>query len=295
MSGSIPPRPGLAEALAILQSISQIYGKFDADDPTLPAFTIEFQFDRQRLRDLGANHWAEGPTPRYWVETLQRLLKDLGSIYANEARWSAQASAGASVTDCLNFLEFKMQSFRTAAANPVNSVEANLTQRTIQYLKELEERRTMGAFSNPHEARQKADSSRWQWENSQEHEEFLRQQRAQREKTSRQGDYDRAEEGIWESIFKQYADITGKGERGFFGEGYRRPGGQQRQAPPPKLNNIKFWFEVLDINAGATKKEIKAAHRKLAMKCHPDRDGGSHEKMQELNKARDDGLAGARE
>ncbi len=49
------------------------------------------------------------------------------------------------------------------------------------------------------------------------------------------------------------------------------------------------WFQVLGVPATATRVQIEDAHRRLAMKHHPDR-GGSHEQMARINQARDDGL-----
>ena len=54
--------------------------------------------------------------------------------------------------------------------------------------------------------------------------------------------------------------------------------------PPPKQ-----WHEVLGVAKTATVDEITAAHRALAFKHHPDR-GGSHERIAEINHARDTAL-----
>lgn len=47
------------------------------------------------------------------------------------------------------------------------------------------------------------------------------------------------------------------------------------------------WFQVLGVRASATKVEVDAAFKRLAMEAHPDKQGGSHAKMQRLNDARD--------
>jgi curved DNA-binding protein CbpA len=41
----------------------------------------------------------------------------------------------------------------------------------------------------------------------------------------------------------------------------------------------------LGVRVGATEAEIKSAYKKKAMVWHPDRPGGSAEKMKELNEA----------
>jgi hypothetical protein len=50
------------------------------------------------------------------------------------------------------------------------------------------------------------------------------------------------------------------------------------------------WFQVLGVTANATREQIDEAYRRLAMKAHPDRDGGSSELMARLNSAREDGI-----
>jgi len=52
----------------------------------------------------------------------------------------------------------------------------------------------------------------------------------------------------------------------------------------------KKWFEVLGISESSNATVIIAAYRALAAKRHPDKPGGSHDAMSELNKARDEGL-----
>jgi len=292
---SIPLRPGLAEALAILQSIVMIDAGVGADNPESPTFIIRLQFDRQRLRDLGAEHWAMGPTPRYWIETLQELLQDLSRIYSNEARWSAQATVGATVTDYLNFLRFQREKLHQGPKTPANLMEEKLILKTMIYLEELEERRTAGAFSNPHEARQSADSARWRWEDSKEHEEFLKKQRRNRDRMNAHADYadansnqySQGSQNFWDGVFTEWEKTR---ESTFFGENYKRS-----QSPPKPSNERDTWYTTLGVSVRATKKQIIAAYRALAKQHHPDRKGGSHEMMSKLNTARDEGLAGALE
>ena len=52
----------------------------------------------------------------------------------------------------------------------------------------------------------------------------------------------------------------------------------------------KPWWEVLGLFPTATGPQIEAAFRNLARDRHPDRPGGSHDMMSELNRARDAGL-----
>jgi hypothetical protein len=52
----------------------------------------------------------------------------------------------------------------------------------------------------------------------------------------------------------------------------------------------KPWWEVLGVPSDATKEAIQQAYRKLASEAHPDK-GGTAERMAEINRARDEGLA----
>ena len=56
----------------------------------------------------------------------------------------------------------------------------------------------------------------------------------------------------------------------------------------PAPDQGKHWKEVLGVCANAF--EVNLSYRSLASKFHPDKPGGSHEKMAELNKAREQAL-----
>lgn len=49
----------------------------------------------------------------------------------------------------------------------------------------------------------------------------------------------------------------------------------------------KSWWDVLQVRPEATSDQIAAAYRRLAAERHPDKQGGSHAMMAELNEARD--------
>lgn len=50
------------------------------------------------------------------------------------------------------------------------------------------------------------------------------------------------------------------------------------------------WWDVLGVPRTCTREELKQAYRALASRFHPDKPGGSHEKMAELNAAQEAGL-----
>lgn len=51
------------------------------------------------------------------------------------------------------------------------------------------------------------------------------------------------------------------------------------------------WTDVLSLPKGARREEVKAAYRFLASQAHPDKPGGSHERMAALNVALEAALA----
>jgi len=50
------------------------------------------------------------------------------------------------------------------------------------------------------------------------------------------------------------------------------------------------WSEILDITDKSTRDQVRSAYRALASRYHPDKPGGSHEKMAELNAAQERAL-----
>ena len=87
---------------------------------------------------------------------------------------------------------------------------------------------------------------------------------------------------------------TGGGAWGPWWEPIREQTRQQHQAPPPRPppappDDLARARKVLGFkpNDKITKDELRKQYRKLALKFHPDRKGGSATKMAELNHSRD--------
>lgn len=60
--------------------------------------------------------------------------------------------------------------------------------------------------------------------------------------------------------------------------------------PAPGETVKREWWEALGVPRDATREAVKAAYRALASKHHPDKPGGTHERMAELNAAQDAAL-----
>jgi DnaJ family protein A protein 2 len=69
---------------------------------------------------------------------------------------------------------------------------------------------------------------------------------------------------------------------GFFGGGF--PPGFGAEMPRPKANDTKY-YNILGVSKEASEAEIKKAHKKLALKYHPDKTGGDSEKFKEISEA----------
>ena len=87
------------------------------------------------------------------------------------------------------------------------------------------------------------------------------------------------------ALLEAYLDRRCKGWRE-----RRSAGGSKEQARAPRDTNggmsRKEAYEVLDLKPGASEEAIRAAHRRLMMKLHPDR-GGSTYLASRINEAKD--------
>eukprot|EP00798_Chlamydomonas_sp_ICE-L_P019376 gene19376-26025_t len=72
---------------------------------------------------------------------------------------------------------------------------------------------------------------------------------------------------------------------GFFGGGFPGEGMPGMRSARPKSDSTKY-YEILGVDKNATPDELKKAHRKLALKLHPDK-GGDPEAFKKINEAHD--------
>lgn len=70
----------------------------------------------------------------------------------------------------------------------------------------------------------------------------------------------------------------------------RRTGFQDDRRNPFDISDVKGIpraTQILGVRVGATEAEVKVAYKRMAMLWHPDRPGGSAEKMKDLNEAKE--------
>jgi DnaJ-like protein len=53
----------------------------------------------------------------------------------------------------------------------------------------------------------------------------------------------------------------------------------------PPAGGTKFWWEILGVERSASLREIQGCYLDLVQIHHPDKEGGSHERMSEINEA----------
>lgn len=296
--------PNLAEAFAILGSISGVEADFSAQDPEQPEFEVRLRFSRAQLRSKGAGEFAELPVPIWLLTALVGFLQRLIQQENKEAAWSTKQSPGATLADCLAFIRGQIMREKNDIAGMYTK---KLYGKVELYLQELVERRSAGGFTNPHQARQDQDSAKWRFEDSPAAEELRKEQARTRRKMNGTADFTA---GGWtateQRIFEEYFSRSfGKGafDETILGGAFRgaREHHQQYQnetpeIPAPQPFSGPKWWQVLGVKPSATKDEIKKQARQLTKQYHPDRNKSvdAVATMAAINSARDEGLAGAR-
>jgi DnaJ-domain-containing protein 1 len=200
-------------------------------------------------------------------------LRRLKEYDQAELRYS-RGRSGASVTDCIGWIYLQK---RQCEAGPLlgdmtSNMEGRMFQAVIDHLQEL------------HGRREAADRAKAEERKRREAEEKARQE----ETKARENGY----REFWrERMDREFENAFYKG---FWESANQKRGRQEQPRQPPPPGSGQKWFEVLGVSITATRDQIQRAYRKLATKYHPDKPGGSHERMRDINAARDEGLAGLR-
>lgn len=284
-------RPELWELLRILDGIVSIEADVDALDPNKDTFRVVLTFARGCIAEVP--DWSEGqPKPSWLFEEIKEHLRDWHTQKVREEQWvSKEAQMGSSIDGLMaHYTDELKKADRDKLQNIITRMQKRVAADTILRLKELKERREAGCVYSHTESRREKARKAW----AEDETEAPKREKAQQEQHARSG----GEEGIygfyeeyrgaWEDLFSRYKDTFGAdfARSGFFKDRTTRT--------PPSSPSKPRWHEVLGISAAATKTDIQKAYRKLAAKYHPDRykEPDAHDKMTELNRARDEGLGG---
>lgn len=209
-------------------------------------------------------------------------IRRLQEYDANEELWS-RGRSGASVTDCIGWLYLQKkqaESERDMAAN----MNSRMFQAVIDHLQELHGRR-QGADRAKAEERQRREAEAKKADEA---------RKTKSEQKTKGPFEERMRQDQWEAFFYGSGGFGGSqenAERNAY-ETFRRWNWGRDPPKSPSPGTKQRWWEVLGVSPEATRDQITKAYRKLAAKYHPDRKGGSAERMQAINVARDEGLAG---
>lgn len=281
---SIGQRPTIDEITAILDGVVRIEADADANNPGAPQFRVVLTFSRELLSDE-VERWATSPTPTWLVDELKLHLLEWKQQKAREAQWvSKEERMGCSIDTLIaHYAEELKKVSAQVPETVVTRAQKRVLSDTVLRLQELKERRAAGGVKSHTESRREKARKAWAEDETEAPKREEEQQR-QRGTSWKEAWYgaDSAD------IYKRFRDAFGAdfAREGFFKDRTTRTS--------PKTPGKRSWHEVLGVAVSADEKEIKKAYRKLAAKYHPDRykEPDAHERMSELNKARDDGLGG---
>lgn len=287
-------RPTLQELLAILGAL-RVTGAtiMDADNPNAPDITVTLRFSRTQLESTAPDWVGENFKPMWLFEEIREQLYRWSTQRVREEQWSSKEDRfGAGIDSVMEYWAAEMKRLHAKPnRNLQEDVALKFTANTILRLQELQERRKAGGVHSNAEARR--EKARKAWMDEEVHgNERAEEQRRQREKQNG------PDFGGWGPDPDEFADFIrdafkSRGNRQSYDQTFYG-WGPYTETPPPKTDNTrkKPWYDVLGVNAKASEAEIQKAYRRKAGKYHPDKYKGAdaHERMSELNVARDEGL-----
>jgi DnaJ-domain-containing protein 1 len=299
---SVGRRPTLDELLIILDAIVAIEADVWALDPKSETFRVILSFARERLTDVP--DWGDGqPKPSWLFEEIKEHLRKWETQQVREAQWVSKEEGMGSSIDTLmaHFTEELKKSAKATPQNVVTRMQTRIYADTILRLRELKERREAGGVYSQTESRREKARKAWaedEFEGPQREEEQTRRREQANTRYEYRPQYD---EGIDPELRRRaeemFRNFNEQAFRGAFTRGWGHDSASSTpppRQPPPNTAGKRPWYSVLGVTPKATKKEITHAYRKLAAKFHPDRykEADGHEKMAEINTARDTGLGG---
>ena len=278
-------RPNLEALILILDGVCKIEADIDALDPEKPTFRVIWSFDRSQLPES----W-QTPKPTHMLDAIVEQLHLWRAQKTREEQWvSKEEKMGSSIDSLMaHYTEELKKSSKATPQNIVTRMQTRFFTDTILRLQELKERRAAGGVYSHTESRREKARKAWAED---EFEGPKREEQQRKEHAQRNPHEDFWSEyfagGAAEEVFNRYKHHWGK---------WGSTGDYTKQQTPFRKEEVgkRPWHQVLDVPANASKEQIQKAYRKLAAKYHPDRykEKDGHEKMAEINTARDTGLGG---
>lgn len=273
-------RPNLEALILILDGVCKIEADVDALDTSKPTFRVVLTFDRTLLPES----W-QTPKPTHMLEAIIEQLHLWRAQRICEEQWvSKEEKMGSSIDTLMaHYTEELKKWSKQTPQNIVTRMQTRVFTDTILRLQELKERRAKGDVYSHTESRREKARKAWAED---EFEGPKREEQQRKEHAERNHEHFQYETYTdWGTDWTN-ANPGGKTWEDLFGTRKKGVGA----TPPGK----RPWHQVLDVPANASKDQIQKAYRKLAAKYHPDRykEKDGHEKMAEINTARDIGLGG---
>lgn len=292
---SVGRRPDLHQLLEALHAICRIEADASALDQTAETFRVVLTFTRALCPD----DWVAGePKPMWLIEEIVEQLQAWERQCSREQQWvSKEEKFGASIDTLMTYWTEELK--KTSEIRPENMLtraQKQILSNTILRLKELKERREAGGVYSGTENRREKARKTWvedEYEAPRREEEQRRQQEARDGAFMGWGEDADAARRAAEDLFRRYGGESWQSyfhdAASFFGFDSAQP-----KPPPSTSGNKRPWYVVLGVPAHATDDEVKKSYRRLARKYHPDRykEADAHERMTEINTARDERLGG---